>query len=78
MPPVLPTCLDAATLFLACATQWRQGPDGRPEGLDYAGCRAAAKGLGIGWRRAFEGLRTMESAALAALEALSGPPEGGG
>lgn len=74
MPPVLPTCLDAARLFLACATQWRLGPDGRPEGLDYAGCRAAAQGLGIGWRREFGRLRAMERAAL---EALSGPPEGG-
>ena len=69
---MLPTCLDAATLFLACATQWRPGPDGRPEGLDYAGCRAAAKGLGIGWRREFGRLRVMESAALSALA------EGGG
>ena len=74
MCPVLPSNWPAAKLFSACLAQWRRGPDGRLEGLDYAACRAAAKGMGIGWRREFGRLRVMERAVL---EALSGPPEAG-
>ena len=34
-------------------------------GLDYAGARAACKGLGSKWRKALPGLRVMESVVLA-------------
>ena len=48
-------------LFCASQTQWRRaGAAGVPVGLDYAGVRAAAGGLGIAWGEVFESLRIME------------------
>ncbi len=73
---MLPSAWDAARAFSACATQWRIGPAGGLLGLDYAGARAAVRGVtadGLGkeasgrslrWRRVFELLREMEAAAL--------------
>ncbi len=73
---VLPENWDTVLAFLAAQTQWRHGPDGRLEGLDYAGVRAAVRGLvadGCGerrrgrrlkWRSVFSGLRVMEAAVL--------------
>ena len=50
------------TAFCASSTQWRVGGMGGLLGLDYAGARAACKGLGIKWREALPGLRVMEAA----------------
>ncbi len=73
---VLPENWDTLHAFLAAQTQWRHGPSGRLVGLDYAGVRAAVRGLaadGLGaarqggrlrWRRVFNGLRVMEAAVL--------------
>ena len=46
--------------FLAAGGQWRRGPKGEPLALDYA----AAKGLGIQWRKVFEAVALMEGEAL--------------
>lgn len=65
---LLPECVPAVELFLACETQWqRAGMSGIPTGLDYAGVAAVAAMLGrrVG-RGLFADLRTMENAALAA------------
>ncbi|MCY4027478.1 MAG: DUF1799 domain-containing protein [Acidobacteria bacterium] len=73
---VLPENWDTVLAFFAAQTQWRHGPDGRLVGLDYAGVRAAVRGLvadGCGerrqgrrlkWRSVFSGLRVMEAAVL--------------
>jgi len=73
---VLPENWDVVRAFLAAQTQWRRaGGAGAAVGLDYAGARAAVRGLtadGLGrekagrrlrWRRVFDGLREMEAAA---------------
>ena len=51
-------------VFLAAQSQWRYGPSGRLLGLDYRGARAAAKGIGVRWRKVFDTLRVMEYAVL--------------
>ena len=57
---MLPANWDAVRLFVAVQTQWRYaGMSGVPTGLDYAGCRAVAAGLGLRWRAVFEGLRVL-------------------
>lgn len=45
-PGILPDNADAVDLFMAAATQWRQGPRG-PAGIDYTGLRATADWLGM-------------------------------
>ena len=64
---VLPENWDIVRVFLASSTQWRLGPGGELLGLDYAGARAAARGLGIKWRAVFSGLCAMEGEAVARL-----------
>ena len=59
--PVLPENWDAVRLCCAAQSQWQYSPSGRPSGLDYAACEAAATALGIEWAAAFNGLRIMES-----------------
>jgi len=66
--PVLPENWDALTVFIAVQTQWRYGPSGHLTGLDYSGCRAAARAMGLKWRKVFGNLREMESAALEAVQ----------
>ena len=61
---VLPENWDVVRTFLAASTQWRLGPNGELLGLDYAGARAAARGLGLKWRAVFEGLCLMEGEAV--------------
>ena len=61
---MIPENWDAVRLLLASQSQWRRGPSGHIVGLDYAGCRAAAKGAGIGWRKNFEKLRIAEAVVL--------------
>ena len=52
--------------FGAAATQWRADAwSGRLRGLDYAGARAAAEGIGLRWPDVAEGVMTMESEVLA-------------
>ena len=63
---VVPEAWPTLRVFLASATQWRMAPSGHLAGLDYRATRAAADGIGIEWRRVFEGMRIMESAVLAA------------
>ena len=58
---VLPENWDIVRAFLAASTQWRLGPGGELLGLDYAGARAAARGLGLKWRAVFSGLCAMEA-----------------
>ena len=54
---------DAVRALMATSTQWRLDPwTGRLLGLDYAGARAAARGIGVRWRRVFVRLRVMEAA----------------
>ena len=53
-------------VFAAARTQWRYGPSGHLTGLDYAGVRAAARALGVRWRRVFDALQVMELETLAA------------
>ena len=57
----------AARLFAAAQSQWRVAPSGHVTGLDYAGVRAAAEGLGIDWSAEFHRLQTLEDEALRAL-----------
>jgi len=49
---------------MSVQTQWRYGPSGHPTGLDYAGCRAAVRALGLRWNKVFEGLQVMEAEVL--------------
>ena len=69
---MLPENWDAVRVFVCASTQWRIAPSGALIGLDYSGARTAARGLGVKWRRVFEGLRTMEAAALDALQPSPG------
>lgn len=62
--PVLPENWDTVMAFCAAQTQWRHGPSGHPVGLDYAGCRAVVRALGVKWRKVFEGLQVMEGEVL--------------
>lgn len=66
---VLPANADTVRLFLACQTQWRRaGLEGAPTGLDYTGCGIAAQACGLALEgELFDGLRTMEIAALGAM-----------
>ncbi|MDD9883423.1 MAG: DUF1799 domain-containing protein [Gammaproteobacteria bacterium] len=66
--PVLPENWDTVRAFVAMQTQWRYGPSGHPTGLDYAGCKAAVRALGLRWGKVFAGLRLMEIAALEAVQ----------
>ncbi len=61
---MIPENWDAVRLLLASQSQWRRGPSGHIVGLDYAGCRAAAKGARVGWRKNFDKLRIAEAAVL--------------
>ena len=64
--PVLPENWDAVRLCCAVQSQWKiHGFSGRRTGLDYAGCAAAAEGMGIAWAETFDKLRVMEAAMLA-------------
>ena len=64
--PVLPENRDAVRLCCAVQSQWKiHGFSGRRTGLDYAGCAAAAEGMGIAWAETFDKLRVMEAAMLA-------------
>lgn len=50
---------------MAAATQWRADAwTGRLLGLDYAGARAAAEGIGVAWRDVAERVMAMERAVL--------------
>ncbi len=60
MPEAWPT----VRAFLAVQTQWRVSPNGVRLGLDYPGARAAAKGLGIQWKKVFGNLRLMATEVL--------------
>lgn len=54
-------------MFAAAQTQWRYaGMEGVPTGLDYAGCRVVAAGLGVRWRSVFGEVRVMEDVWLSA------------
>ena len=59
-----PSCVEAVRAWCASCTQWRAAPAGGLIGLDYAGARAACKGLGVNWAEALPGLRVMEGAVL--------------
>jgi len=61
---VLPQNWDAVRAFMSVQTQWRYGPSGHPTGLDYAGCKAAVRALGLHWKKVFAGLQVMEAEAL--------------
>ena len=61
---VLPANWDAVRTLCASATQWRVAPMGGLLGLDLAGARAAADGLGIKWPSAMPGLLIMEGVVL--------------
>ena len=61
----MPENWDALKLYLTCRHQWRFTVTGVPAGLDYASCRAAAKGAGIPWQKAFKGLAALERHLLA-------------
>lgn len=72
---VFPENWDAVCVFCALETQWREllTPPGRRvlTGLDYTAIAPVAKGLGVKRKRRpalFQDLRTMERAALQALE----------
>jgi len=65
---VLPENWDTVQAFMSVQTQWRYGPSGHPTGLDYAGCQAAVRALGLRWRAVFAGLRVMEAEVLEAMQ----------
>ncbi len=78
---MLPENWDSVRAFLAAQTQWRfAGMSGAPIGLDYAGARAAVRGVtadGYGeeragrrlrWRRVFGRLAALEAVALEEME----------
>lgn len=63
---------DMAMFFLRVASQWEYllvpvGLGvmlGRRKGLNFAGCEAAARGLGLRWRKVFVDLQAMQDAVL--------------
>lgn len=61
-------------LFIAVQTQWRLAPTGSVVGLDYAAVRAAARAIGVKWRKVFPSVRVMELETLTALR--EEPPPG--
>ena len=59
---VLPENWDAVRLCCAVQSQWRYGPSGRPTGLDYTACAAAATWMDLEpGPELFDGLRVMEA-----------------
>lgn len=59
-----PANWSAVRAFCAAGTQWRRTMDGRLAGLDYAGARSAAEGLGLSWPDVFPGVALLERGAL--------------
>lgn len=68
---VWPENLETVEAFFACRTQWRfDAMNGTPLGLRYADVAATLDLLAVGDRRdVFDGIRTMEAAALDVLNA---------
>ena len=69
---MIPANWPAVCVFCAAATQWRRDMRGRLQGLDYAGVRAVAAGLGLSWPEVFEGVTALERGVLEA-QSVSSP-----
>ncbi len=69
---VLPCNWPALMVFLTLDTQWRRGPMGHRLGIDYTAIEPVLRLMGVQrkkWTETFARLRTLESAALEALQA---------
>ena len=75
---LIPENVDVVRLAAAAHGQWRLSPSGHPAGLDYSACEAAAKGLGVKWKKSFAKLLVMEGVMLAEWrDRFSRSPAGG-